>query len=144
MDYTSILLTKIRNAQVVGHRDVILPYSKMNESLINIFCERGLVNNIEVVKKEGKLKKGEKKISLKVGLKYKDKELKQSVIKVIKQISKPGRRVYLEVSEFPVVFNHKGFGVYSTSKGLLTDQQAKKANVGGEYLCEVFADTLKN
>jgi small subunit ribosomal protein S8 len=140
MDYISILLTKIRNAQAVGHKAVEVPFNRLTDAILQIIADNGFVGGLKVVDAP---EVGSTAKKIQVNLKYRDKEFKKPVIKTLVQVSKPGRRVYKGAGDMPKVVGGKGFGVYSTSKGLLTDKQARKENIGGEYLCEVWGENAK-
>ena len=127
-DPISDFLTRIRNAQAAGHESLSLPSSKMKVSLAKILEQEGYLSGTEV-KKEGA------KATLSVQLKYSG---KQAVIKSIKRISTPGRRVYRAYDSMPRVLSDMGIAVVSTSAGLMTNKQARKRHLGGEIICEVF------
>lgn len=134
-DPISDMLTRIRNASAVGKAEVLVPYSKMKHGIAN------LLSNTEYVGKVTKLEKGDEgNISkfpmLRIGLKYEANN--KSVIRNIKRISKPGLRVYKSSMELPVVLNHLGIAIVSTSQGLMTNKDARKKGVGGEIICEVY------
>ena len=128
-DPISDLLTRIRNAQMAKRDVVSIPASKMKISITHILKEQGLIRDFRCVRdtKQGQIK---------VALKYKDDG--DGVIRFLKRQSKPGLRVYKNKDEIPYVKNGYGFGIYSTSKGLMTDHQCRKSRVGGEYICSVF------
>ena len=128
-DPLSDMLTRIRNAHLVQHGKVDMPASKMKISIAKILKSEGYIKNYKLVK--------EKPHSiLRVYLKYYDGN--QSVITGLKRESKPGRRIYVTKREIPYVLNGMGISVLSTSKGILTDKQAREQNVGGELLCKVW------
>jgi len=121
------MLTRIRNASRARHEQLDVPFSKMKESILRIFKEEGFIKNYEVLKDNR---------TIKVYLKYDEKNL--PVIEGLKRISKPGRRVYVSKDEIPLVRRGLGIAVLSTSKGILTDKEAKKLGVGGEFICTVW------
>ena len=122
------MLTRIRNANAVMHEKVEVPQSTLKERLSEILKEEGYIANYKVVTD------GNKK-SIRVYLKY---DGKDRVIKGIKRISKPGRRVYSSVEDMPRVLSGLGIAIVSTSKGIVTDRVARRENVGGEILAFVW------
>ena len=123
------MLTRIRNANVVKHETVDVPASNMKKELARILLEEGFVRGYDVIE-DGK--QGIIRIQLKYG------QSGERVIQGIKRISKPGMRVYTNAYEVPKVLNGLGISIISTSKGILTDRQARKENVGGEVICYVW------
>jgi small subunit ribosomal protein S8 len=123
------MLTRIRNANMVRHEFVLLPWSKMNLAIVRILKEEGFIDNYEVLK-------GRPARMVKVYLKYTDKN--QPVILGLKRISKPGLRVYAMRSEIPRVYGGLGIAILSTSKGVMAGQRAWKQHLGGELLCYVW------
>lgn len=123
------MLTRIRNANVVKHETVDVPASNMKKELARILLEEGFVRGYDVIE-DGK--QGIIRIQLKYG------QSGERVISGLKRISKPGMRVYAADHEIPKVLNGLGISVISTSKGILTDKQARKENVGGEVICYVW------
>ena len=122
------MLTRIRNANLAKHNTVKIPFSKIKESLANILKSEGYINNFEV-KEEGTKK------DIIVSLKFMDGE---AVIKGLKRISKPGRRVYSSVESLPKVLGGLGIAIVSTPNGVITDKECRKHSVGGEVLCYVW------
>lgn len=123
------MLTRIRNANQMRYKEVEVPASKTKEELARILMEEGFVGNYVVNKKEVQ-------DVIVLSLKYGDK--KERVIKGLKRISKPGLRVYAKSHEIPKVLNGLGVAIISTSKGLMTDKQAREQNVGGEVLAYIW------
>ena len=123
------MLTRIRNANTVKHETVDVPASNMKKELARILLEEGFVRGYDVIEDE---KQGIIRIQLKYG------QAGERVIQGIKRISKPGMRVYADKHEVPRVLNGLGISIISTSKGILTDKQARKENVGGEVICYVW------
>jgi small subunit ribosomal protein S8 len=123
------MLTRIRNANVVKHETVDVPASNMKKELSRILLEEGFIRGYDVIE-DGK--QGIIRIQLKYG------QTGERVISGLKRISKPGMRVYADKHEVPRVLNGLGISIISTSKGILTDKQARKANVGGEVICYVW------
>lgn len=122
------MLTRIRNANAAKHDVVAIPFSKIKESIANILKNEGYIVDYEI-KEEGAKK------DILVSLKFVDGE---AVVKGLKRISKPGRRVYSSVENLPKVLGGLGIAVISTPKGVLTDKECRKHSVGGEVLCYVW------
>ena len=123
------MLTRIRNANTVKHETVDVPASNMKKELARILLEEGFIRGYDVIE-DGK--QGIIRIQLKYG------QTGERVISGLKRISKPGMRVYADKHEMPRVLNGLGISIISTSKGILTDKQARKENVGGEVICYVW------
>ncbi len=123
-------LTRIRNAYLAGKKVVELPSSKMKEALTKILCEKGYILSYKVVE-------GTPYNTIKIALKYHP-ETKMPAIKKIERVSTPGLRQYTDVENMPRVLNGLGIAVISTSKGLVTDKEAKELGVGGEVICYVY------
>ena len=123
------MLTRIRNANVVKHETVDVPASNMKKELSRILLEEGFIRGYDVIE-DGK--QGIIRIQLKYG------QTGERVISGLKRISKPGMRVYADKHEVPRVLNGLGISIISTSKGILTEKQARKENVGGEVICYVW------
>jgi small subunit ribosomal protein S8 len=123
------LLTRIRNAQMAGHEVVNIPASKMKIGIVHLLKQEGFVRAYKCIRDD-------KQGVLKVALKYKDDG--KPVIQKLKRESSPGLRRYLGQGDIPYVKNGFGIGILSTSKGLMTDRQARVDRVGGEYLCSVY------
>jgi small subunit ribosomal protein S8 len=123
------MLTRIRNAGKAKMNSVDIPGSKIKTELAKVLKSEGYIRNYKFIKdtQQG---------ILRVYLKYGDDQ--SHVILEIKRVSKPSRRVYMGSSEIPPVYNGLGVAIVSTSKGILTDKQARKENVGGEILCTLF------
>ena len=124
------MLTRIRNANTAKHDTVDVPASKMKEAIANILLEEGYVKAVEIIE-EGKFK------TIRITLKY-GKDKNEKIITGIKRISKPGLRVYAGKDELPKVLGGLGIAIISTNKGVLTDKQARAAQVGGEVLAFVW------
>ena len=123
------MLTRIRNANVVKHETVDVPASNIKKELSRILLEEGFIRGYDVIE-DGK--QGIIRIQLKYG------QMSERVITGLKRISKPGMRVYAAKDEVPKVLNGLGISIISTSKGILTDKQARKEGVGGEVICYVW------
>lgn len=123
-------LTRIRNAYLAGRKVVEIPSSKMKEAITKILCEKGYILTWKVLE-------GKPYNTIKIALKYHP-QTKMAAIKKIQRVSTPGLRVYADVSNMPKVLNGLGIAVMSTSKGVITDKEAKELNVGGEVVCYVY------
>ena len=123
------MLTRIRNANALRYEEVSMPNSKTKEGIAKILKEQGFVNDAKVEVVDGFK-------TLTLTLKYSASG--ERVISGLKRISKPGLRVYAEADKLPRVLKGLGIAILSTPKGLLTDAEARKANVGGEVLCYVW------
>ncbi len=123
------MLTRIRNANTVGHETVEIPASKMKKAIAEILKEEGYITDFEVVDDE---KQGIIKVTMKYGAN------KERVISGIKKISKPGLKVYAKANEVPKVLGGLGIAIVSTSKGIVSDKEARKLGVGGEVICYVW------
>ncbi len=123
------LLTRIRNANIVYHDKVEIPASKPKRAMVEIFKQEGYIRDYEYID-DGK--QGILRLYLKYG------PNKNRVITGLKRISKPGLKVYAKKDEIPRVLGGLGIAVISTSKGIMTDRQARQAGLGGEVLCYVW------
>ena len=126
-------LTRLRNAQIAGHRVVIIPSSKTKKRMTEILYDQGFILKYKFDDEAGKGKQGE----ISIALKY-EKDSKRPVIRKLIRISKPGLRQYVKADALPRVINGLGIAIISTSHGLMTEKQARKDNVGGEVLCYVY------
>ena len=124
------MLTRIRNANTAKHDTVDVPASKMKLAIADILVNEGYIAKYEIVK-EGNFD------VIRITLKY-GKDKNEKVITGIKKISKPGLRVYASKEELPKVLGGLGIAIISTNKGIVTDKEARKANVGGEVLAYVW------
>lgn len=123
------MLTLVRNALMARKERVRIPHSKMREKLCRILVKEKYLEGCEILEEEGR--------------KYLDVQLRygedgRPAITTIRRISKPGRRVYAGRRELPVVLNHFGIAILSTSQGLMTNREARKTSVGGEIICEIY------
>ena len=123
------MFSRIRNGQMRSLNSIDIPSSNFRKNILKILKEEGYIKDFYIEKSENN------KISLKVNLKYYEGD---PVIKEIKRISKPGRRVYSRANSIPRVMNGLGLAILSTPKGVMTDAEAKKNNIGGEIICRVF------
>ena len=123
-------LTRIRNAYRAGNKVVEIPSSKMKVAMTQILCEKEYILSYKVVE-------GTPFNTIKIALKYHP-QTKQAAIKKIERISTPGLRKYTDVKDMPRVLNGLGIAIISTSKGVITDKEARDLNVGGEIVCYVY------
>lgn len=123
-------LTRIRNAAMANHKVVEIPASKLKKEITKILFEQGYILSYKF---EDNTVQG----TIKIALKY-DKDTKESVIRDIQRISKPGLRKYAGSADLPRILNGLGIAIVSTSQGLMTGKKAKQLNVGGEVICYVY------
>lgn len=128
-DPVADMLTRIRNANVMRYKEVVVPASKLKLEIARILKEQGFISGFEI-------KKGDVQNDIVLGLKYG--QNKERVITGLKRISKPGLRVYAKASELPNVLNGLGIAIVSTSKGLMTSKEARKEALGGEVLAYIW------
>ena len=128
-DPISNMLTSLRNASQVRKESVDLPASKISEKILGIFKDAGYIEDYRLLKDD-------KQGVLKVYLKYLNN--RQSAITGLKRISKPGLRIYAKSTELPKVLSGLGTAIVSTSKGVLSDREARQLKVGGEVLCHIW------
>jgi small subunit ribosomal protein S8 len=123
-------LTRIRNAQMASHRIVEIPASNLKKSITEILYHKGYIlkYKFEEDKKQGLIK---------IALKY-DPVTKEPAIRSLERVSRPGLRTYAKPAEFKRVKNGLGVAILSTSRGVMTDKEAKAKNVGGEVLCYIY------
>lgn len=124
-DPISDLLTRIRNASMAGKKNTSAPYSKIKEQILNILQKNKFISSFKVNKKE-------QFPTLEIELNTERNKI------TLKRISKPGQRIYIKATEIKQVRSGLGFSIISTPKGLLTNQEARKQNVGGELICQVY------
>ncbi|GHU16470.1 30S ribosomal protein S8 [Alphaproteobacteria bacterium] len=127
-DPISDMLARIKNACQRYFETVDIPSSKIKAGILRVLEREGYINGFKEVEKEDRA-------FLRVSLRYYD---GKPVIKVLDRVSKPSRRVYSKIKRVPAVYNGFGIQVLSTSKGIMSDAEAKESNVGGEVLCKVF------
>jgi small subunit ribosomal protein S8 len=132
MDKIAEMLTKIRNAQMAGHKEVTLKSSKLKFALAKILEKEGFVEEVSKEKNDENI--------IKIVLKYNiiSKTQKNPAISGIRKISKSGQRIYVKSKDIKDVKNRYGTAIFSTSKGMMTGGEAKKLGLGGEYICEVW------
>ena len=127
-DVIADMLTRIRNANNAKHESVDIPASNMKKSIADILVKEGYIKGYQIVEdgKQG---------IIRVALKYNGKE---KVIKGLRRVSKPGLRIYASCEDMPRVMNGLGVAIVSTSKGIMTDKEARKNNIGGEVIAFVW------
>ena len=123
------MLTRIRNANSAKHETVDIPASNMKKAIAQILLDEGYIASYKVIEDE---KQGVIRVTLKYG------ENKSQVITGLRRVSKPGLRIYSSVEDMPKVMKGLGIAIVSTSKGIMTDREARKLNVGGEVLAFVW------
>tara|TARA_R110002050_G_scaffold275879_1_gene420739 strand:- start:3830 stop:4228 length:399 start_codon:yes stop_codon:yes gene_type:complete len=123
-------LNRVRNALLAGHKVVEIPASNVKLEITRILQDQGFILNHKV---EDNGPQG----TIKIALKY-DKVTNEAAIRSLKRISKPGLRSYHGAKDLPRVINGLGVAIISTSKGVMTDKQARKENIGGEVLCQIY------
>ena len=123
------MITRIRNAQMRSLSSVKIPGSKFRASILDVLKKEGYISDYKF------LTDVKDKNSLTVSLKY---DNGNPVIKEIKRVSKPGRRIYAKADSIPIIQNGLGLAIVSTSKGIMSDNDAKNKNIGGEIICRVF------
>ena len=132
MDPRADMLSRIRNAAAVQKAEILLPMSKLKFNIAKLLEENGWVTKAEVIPHEGKGGFDELKIVLKYKADGKPK------IASLTRISKSSRRVYVGKDELPRVLNNLGIAILSTSQGIMTNREARKRNLGGEVICEIY------
>jgi len=125
------MLTRVRNAVMVGHKQVLVPTSKIKENVARILRKEGFIKDYRVFEEEGATQK-----TLKINLLYR--EDKESAITGLKRVSKPGLRIYVGRHEVPRFYYGLGISIISTPKGLMTGQDSWRAGIGGEVICYVW------
>ncbi len=125
------MLTRVRNAVMVGHKQVLVPTSKIKENVAKILKKEGFILDFRVFEEEGATQK-----TLKINLLYR--EDKESAITGLKRVSKPGLRIYVGRHEVPRFYYGLGISIISTPKGLMTGQESWRAGIGGEVICYVW------
>ena len=123
------MITRIRNAQMRSLNDVTIPSSKFRAKILDVLKQEGYISDYKVL--SDKKNRG----NLFVYLKYSN---RSPVIKEIKRVSKPGRRIYAKADSIPRIQNGLGLAIVSTSKGIMTDNDARNQKIGGEIICRVF------
>lgn len=129
-DTIADFLTRVRNAAAANHRVVEIPASNLKKEMTKILFDQGYILSY-------KFEPGKAQDTIKIALKY-DRTTKESVIRDLQRISKPGLRKYTSSTDIPRILNGLGIAIVSTSKGVMTGKQAQQHNVGGEVLCYVY------
>jgi|TARA_B100000959_G_scaffold191140_1_gene199841 small subunit ribosomal protein S8 len=129
VDPISDMITRIRNAQMRMSKNVTIPNSKFRIRILEVLKQEGYISDYKL------LSDSNNKNTLSVDLKYSN---GLPVIREIKIISKPGRRIYAKADSIPKIQNGLGLAILSTSKGIMTDNEARNQNVGGEIICRIF------
>ena len=124
-------LTRVRNAQMAGHKVVNVPASNMKKSITEILHDKGYILDYKLEKTSNN------QWNIKIALKYNN-QTKLPGIKKLIRISKPGLRKYANSTNLPRVINGLGIAILSTSKGVITDKEAREFNVGGEVICHIY------
>jgi small subunit ribosomal protein S8 len=123
------MLTRIRNGQKAGKATIVSPASKLRANVLEVLKREGYIRGYQSNDGDGR------GVELRIELKYHE---GHPVIRDISRVSRPGRRVYSKVTELPRVYNGLGISILSTPRGVMSDNEARAANVGGEVLCRVF------
>lgn len=131
LDPIADLLTRIRNAQMAGHSVVDIPASKVKKAITKILYEQGFISKYKFDSESGKFE------TIKIALKY-DPATRLPVIRELGRISRPGLRKYVKCDELPRIINGLGIAIVSTSKGIITDKEAKAQKLGGELMCYIY------
>jgi small subunit ribosomal protein S8 len=124
------LITRIRNAQMAQHKVVNVPASNLKKEITKILFDQGFILNYKFIDEQPQG-------TIKIALRYDDKTRRPAITEV-KRFSKPGLRKYGAASELPRVLNGLGVSIISTNKGLMTDKEARRLNIGGEILCTIY------
>ena len=128
------MLTRMRNATMVGHATTSVPFSKMKGAIAQILKDEGFIEDFDVAQEPGCVSK-----MIRVKLKYVGvRREKRAVLTGMDRVSRPGRRVYVSKSDIPWVLSGMGVAILSTPKGVMTGQRARTLGVGGELLCQVW------
>jgi len=130
-DTIADFLTRIRNAQQAGHRVVDIPASKVKKTLTELLYKNGYILKYTFVETENK------QGAIKIALKY-DPITRIPAIRELVRVSRPGRKIYKKADELPRIINGLGIALVSTSRGIMTDKEARSSNIGGEVMCYVL------
>ncbi len=126
------MLTRVRNALMRGHTSVSMPHSKIKEAIAQVLQNEGFIESFEILPEKPQP-------VLQIKLKYLGgRRTRRSVITGLKRVSKPGRRIYVSKKDIPWVLSGMGVSILTTSKGIMTGQQARRLGMGGEVLCKVW------
>ncbi|MCK9438810.1 MAG: 30S ribosomal protein S8 [Patescibacteria group bacterium] len=138
IDPIADMLTRIRNASTVRKADVLLPMSKIKFNIAKILEREGFISKAEIIKGGQDLQKNKSSKFDQIRLVLKYEADGRPRISSLKRISKPGRRVYINKDNIPTILNGFGLAIVSTSKGLMTNIEARKTKIGGEFICEIY------
>lgn len=127
-------ITKIRNAYLAKHKTVTINHSKLAEAIVKILADENFINSYELVEREPEKKIYRKQLF--VNLRYTNSG--KPVLRGIERISRPGLRIYVNSGNVPSVYNNTGCAILTTSRGVMVDRDARKQNLGGEYVCKVW------
>jgi small subunit ribosomal protein S8 len=138
IDPIADMLTRIRNASLVKKEEVFLPMSKIKLNIAKILEKEGFVSSVNIVSAGQDLQKNKtsKFDQIRIVLKYDNNG--QPRVSLLKRISKPGRRIYVDKDSIGRVLNGFGISIISTSKGIMTGREAQKQKIGGEFICEIY------
>ena len=128
-DTIADMLTTIRNGLLVKKEKVQTPFSKVKSNVLKVLTEEGYIKDYKIINETKAIKKIEIVLSYING---------HPSIKKISKVSKPGRKIYTKIKKLPSYYNGYGVTIVSTSKGIMTDKKARRSNLGGEILCQVF------
>jgi small subunit ribosomal protein S8 len=128
------MLTAIRNGIQVKKKNVIINASRMRKEIARILVEENFISKYAILEKSKE--ENRKFDQIKLSLQYTNKG--EPVIKGLEKVSTPGKRVYVDSHNIPIVYNHLGIAILSTNRGIITDSMARKQKVGGEYLCKIW------
>ncbi len=129
------LLTRIRNAQAAGKATVCAPASRLKSALLEVCKREGYIESYRLLPHNKQARRLENKPTLEITLKY---AARVPAISEIRRVSKPGRRIYAKATAIPRFYNNLGIAILSTAQGMLSDAEARRKNVGGEVLCQIF------
>ena len=133
LDPIADMLTRIRNAQQAGHKEVLIPASRLKLAIVSVLAKEGFIESFSSEKQESK-----EEILVKLKYYKISNTKKASAIREMNRISKEGQRIYIKNKDIKNVKNRFGIAIISTSKGVMTDTEAKKVGLGGEYICQVW------
>jgi small subunit ribosomal protein S8 len=127
-------LTKIRNAYRAGHKQVLVNHCGLVEAVVKILSNENYVSSFEIIDRNPEKKIYRKNILVNLRYTFDGKP----VVRGIDRVSRPGRRVYVKAANMPSIFNNTGNAIISTSGGVMTDREARKMNLGGEFVCKIW------
>ena len=127
-------LTKVRNAYRAGHKQVHVHHCGLVEAVMKILAQENFINNFDIVERDPQRNILRKRILINLRYTFDGKP----IVRGIERVSKPGRRVYVKATKMPSIYNNTGNAIISTSHGVMTDREARKRNLGGEFVCKVW------